>query len=241
MRIPAVTVTRSIRHGEQDISFDLVKTDRKTLGLTVHRDGRVVARAPRRAREADVLTWVAGHADWIVRKQQAVARLEPRTPPLRYVDGETHLYLGRRCRLAIEQGEVDGVCLAGDRLRVTASANASAERVKELMDDWYAHQACEQFAARLDACWAAFSSAEGHPPALRVKRMGARWGSMSPRRSMSLRLDLIRAPVECIDYVIFHELCHLVHPNHGREFWALVEELVPDWKCRKNRLELILA
>ena len=241
MRPPAVTVTRSIRHEEQTISFALVKTDRKTLGLTVRRDGSVVARSPRRARESDVLKWVAGHADWIVRKQQAVARLEPRTPPLRYVEGETHLYLGRRYPLAIAHGEVESVRLAGSRFRVTSSADAPAGRVKELMDDWYARQAHEQFAERLDACWTAFPSVGRQPPALRVRRMRTRWGSMSPRGSMSLRLDLIRAPVECIDYVIFHELCHLMHPNHGRAFWTMVAELVPDWKRRKRRLELMLA
>jgi hypothetical protein len=157
------------------------------------------------------------------------------------VEGETHLYLGRRCRLAIEPGEVEGVRLAGDRLGVTAGADAPAGRVKELMDDWYARQAREQLADRLEACWAAFPLADGEPPVLRVRRMRTRWGSMSPRGDMSLRLDLIRAPVECIDYVVVHELCHLVHPNHGREFWALVEQLVPDWKRRKRRLELILA
>jgi predicted metal-dependent hydrolase len=236
-----VTVTRSISHGERTISFDLVKSDRRTLALTIRRDGSVVARAPRRAREADVLIWVADHADWIVRKQHAVAQLQRSAPPLRYVEGESHLYLGRRHRLAIEHGAVEGVRLAGDRIQVTLSGAAAPERVKELMDDWYARQAREQFAGRLDACWAAFPSADGRPPALRVRRMRTRWGSMSPRRSMSLRLDLIRAPVECIDYVIFHELCHLVHPNHQRAFWALVEEVVPDWKRRKRRLELILA
>ncbi len=71
--------------------------------------------------------------------------------------------------------------------------------------------------------------------------MRTRWGSMSPKGNMSLRLDLIRAPDECIDYVILHELCHLVHPNHGREFWALVERLVPDWKRRKRLLESLLS
>jgi hypothetical protein len=157
------------------------------------------------------------------------------------VEGETHLYLGRRYQLAIEHGEMEDVRLAGGRLRVTVSADAPSGRVNELMDDWYARQAHEQLADRLEACWAAFPSADGQRPALRVRRMRTRWGSMSPRRSMSLRLDLIRAPGECIDYVIFHELCHLVHPNHGREFWTLVEELVPDWKRLRRRLELILA
>ncbi len=91
--------------------------------------------------------------------------------------------------------------------------------------------------ARLDACWATFPADGHHRPTLRLKHMRTRWGSMSPKGNMSLRLDLIRAPDECIDYVILHELCHLVHPNHGREFWALVEQLVPDWKRRKRLLE----
>ena len=78
MRRPATTVTCSVSRGEHTIPFELVRSDRRTLGLTVRRDGTVVARAPRRAREADVLTWVAGHADWIVRKQRAFAEAPPR-------------------------------------------------------------------------------------------------------------------------------------------------------------------
>jgi hypothetical protein len=64
---------------------------------------------------------------------------------------------------------------------------------------------------------------------------------MSPKGSMSLKLDLVRAPQECIDYVIVHELCHLVHPNHGREFWTLVERLVPDWRHCRRRLKSLPA
>jgi len=240
-RVPATTVTRSIRHRDATVTFELVRSDRRTLGLTVHHDGVVVVRAPRRAPEADVLRSVAGRADWVVRKQREFAESAARNPPLRYEQGETHLYLGRPYPLALEQGEVESVRLAGGALRVTVHRDAPEGRVRDLLDAWYVRRARRRLPARLDACWATFPS-DGHQrPALRLKRMRTRWGSMSPKGTMSLRLDLIRAPEECIDYVIIHELCHLEHPNHGREFWTLVERLVPDWKRRKRLLESLLS
>lgn len=240
-RAPATTVIRSVRHGDATISFQLVRSDRRTLGFTVHGDGSVVVRAPRRAGEADVLRSVAGRADWIVRKQREFAASAARTPPLRYVEGETHLYLGRPYPLTVEQGDRETVRLAGDALRVTVRPDAPAGHVRELLDAWYVRRARRHLPARLDACWANFPTDGHHRPTLRLKHMRTRWGSMSPKGNMSLRLDLIRAPDECIDYVILHELCHLVHPNHGPEFWALVERLVPDWRRRKRLLESLLS
>jgi hypothetical protein len=240
-RVPATTVTRSIRHGADTITFQLVRSDRKTLGFTVRRDGSVVVRAPRRAPEAAVLRSVAGRADWIARKQREFAQSAARTPPLRYEEGETHLYLGRPYVLTIERGDVETVRLAGGALHVTVRSDSSAGHVKDLLDAWYVRRARRHLPARLDACWATFPSDGHRPPTLRLKHMRTRWGSMSPSGTMSLRLDLIRAPDECIDYVVLHELCHLEHANHGPEFWALVEQLVPDWRRRKRRLESMLA
>jgi predicted metal-dependent hydrolase len=266
-RPPGTPSSHTVRHRGEAISFELVRSDRRTLGFVVKRDGRVVVRAPRRAREADVLQRVAGHGDWILRKRREFAESEQRAR-LSYVDDEAHLYLGRRYPLAIERGESEGVRLAGRRLRVTLPATTDTsrewsdaesspecadtdaspqrsvpppERVRELLDEWYARQAHRVLAERLEACWASFPSDGRRLPVLRLKRMRTRWGSMSAKGSMSLRLDLIRAPQECIDYVIVHELCHLVHPDHGSEFWALVERLVPDWRRRKRRLERVPA
>lgn len=241
MTTPRTSDAHSFSHGEHTVHFELIKSDRRTLGLSVRRDGSVVARAPRRAREADVVKWVAGHAEWILRRQRDAAERRLRTPPRRFVDGETHLYLGREYRLTIERGEGGGVRLQEGTLRVTLGGDASPDRVEELVDAWYLRQARRRLRERLDACWTSFPAGGRPRPALRVKRMRSRWGSMSPKGSMSLKLDLVRAPQECIDYVIVHELCHLVHPNHGREFWTLVERLVPDWRHCRRRLESLPA
>jgi hypothetical protein len=151
------------------------------------------------------------------------------------------------------------VRLLGDTMTVTLDGDASAERIGELLDAWYEEEARRVLPKRLAVCWTAVGPAlhtlhrasgsqrspagtRGTPavPALRIKRMRSRWGSMSPKGAMSLRLDLVRAPVECIDYVIVHELCHLVHPHHQPAFWALVEQLMPDWKRRRRRLHELL-
>ena len=237
----AAAAAPSVRYGGVDIVFELVLADRVTLEIAVLPDGAVIVKAPRDAREDDVRARVARRARWILRQQRYFAQFQPRTPPRRYVGGETHLYLGRQYRLAIERGDADGVRLVAGWFRVTVAGEASPERVRRLPDGWYVEKARRRLVERLDACWARFPSAGLTRPELRPRRMRTRWGSLSAAGTHSLRPDLIRAPRECIDYVIFHELCHLVHADHSRELRGLLERVLPDWEGRKHRLELALA
>jgi len=79
------------------------------------------------------------------------------------------------------------------------------------------------------------------PRGLIVRPLKRRWGSLSANGRMTLNRDLVRAPTACIDYVIVHELCHLVLPHHGRKFYAVLRRVMPDWEKRKARLERTLA
>ena len=72
---------------------------------------------------------------------------------------------------------------------------------------------------------------------MQIRRMKTRWGSLSPNSILTLNMDLIRAPKECVDYVIIHELCHLQYPNHGPGFYKLMESVMPDWGRRKHKLD----
>jgi len=234
--------TRSVRYGGIVIEFELVRADRRTLEIAVLPDGAVLVKAPRRAREDDVLERVARRARWILRQQRYFAQFQPRTPPRRYVGGETHLYLGRQYRLAIEDGAAEGVRLVGGWFHVTVRPDLrSAERVRQLLDRWYAERARLRLTERLHDCWAWFPAAGRSQPTLRLRRMRTRWGSLSRSGALSLNPDLVRAPRECIDYVILHELCHLIEPDHGPEFRRLLERVLPDWERRKHQLELALA
>jgi predicted metal-dependent hydrolase len=237
----APSAALSVRYGEKEIAVEVLRGDRETLEIAVLPDGTVVVKAPRGALEDVVLARVARRGSWIVRQQRYFAQFEPRTPPRRYIGGETHLYLGRQYRLAIETGEADGVRLIGGWFRVSVAKEPTAERVRALLDRWYATKARRRLAEAADECWRRFPT-DGHErPTLRLRHMRTQWGSLSPGGTLSLHPDLIRAPRECIDYVIMHELCHLAHADHGTEFRSLLERVLPDWERRKHRLELALA
>jgi predicted metal-dependent hydrolase len=236
-----MTATGCVRYGSETISFVVQRSNRETLEVAVLPDGSVVVKSPMKADEASVLARVARRGRWILRQQRYFAQFEPRTPPRRYVGGETHLYLGRQYRLAIEQGDTESVRLVGGWFRVTVRGRVEPERVRTLLKRWYSEKARLRLAERLAACWQRFPSDGRERPTLALRRMRIRWGSMSPAGTLSLSPDLVRAPRECIDYVILHELCHLMHADHGREFRGLLERVLPDWERRKHRLELTLA
>ena len=92
-----------------------------------------------------------------------------------------------------------------------------------------------------DDCWEGFQKGELEKPALKLQRMGKRWGSLSPKGQLTLNLSLIQTPRECIEYVVIHELCHSIHHNHGTDFYKLLDRTMPDWMKRKHKLEMSLA
>ena len=235
-------MTPSVLYGGRSISFELVPSDRRTLEIAVLPNGAVVVKAPRDARAADVLARVRRRARWILSQQSHFAQFQPRTPPRRYVGGETHVYLGRQYRLAIEPGDVEGVRLVAGWFRVTVGrSEPSPERVQGLLESWHVGKARLRLSERFEACWRSFPAGQLGRPTFRLRRMRTRWGSSSTAGTLSLHPDRVRAPRECIDYVITHELCHLLHPDHGLQFRRLLERVLPDWELRKHRLELARA
>lgn len=156
--------------------------------------------------------------------------------------GETHLYLGRQYRLDVQPGPRQQVRLKQGFIQVDGVKSSDSVSVERLVTNWYRRRARDQFSRRLEVVQHRFNDpSRFQPKALRVQNMPSRWGSMTPAGSLLLNPNLVRAPVDAIDYVIVHELCHLAVLNHGRDFYELQERVLPDWERRKLRLERILA
>lgn len=235
-------VTRStVTYGKETIEYELYYAARKTMEIAVHPDYRVIVKAPIGTDYKEIQIRVQKRAGWIKKKLDYFRQFDPRTPPRRYVGGETHLYLGRQYRLKISIGERNEVKLIGGYFQVKVRKSNSPERVKRLLDAWYAEKASKRFKESFERCWPTFEKMAVTKPRLQIRRMKRRWGSLSSRGTVTLNTDLIRAPRECIDYVITHELCHLQYPNHGPEFYNLLERVMPDWEKRKRKLELALV
>lgn len=111
---------------------------------------------------------------------------------------------------------------------------------REPLDPAEIGRARELFSERYDACWAVFATPGETRPPLRLREMRSRWGSLAPSGRITLNTYLVRAPVDCLDHVIFHELCHLRERGHGPRFYAQLERYVPEWRERRRELRELL-
>lgn len=229
-----------LRYSGLAIPFRVEHRDRKDLAISVYPELRLEVLAPRSASVERVLTRVQKRAGWIVRQWRQFEQYRPPQPERRYVSGETHRYLGRQYRLKVQLGTPTGVKLIGPFLQVRTTGEASGNDVRELLEGWYRRHAERVFAQRLLHCLEAVRSLRlAQSPTLTVRKMEKRWGSCTPAGAIRLNVELVKAPVPCIDYVIVHELCHLKAHNHGPGFYRLLGRCMPDWEARKERLEAV--
>lgn len=227
-----------IQFGSREITFELIFQERKTLGITVHPSRKVTVKAPLDSSLEKIKTLVKKRAPWILKQQSYFLSFEPLSSPKRYVSGETHLYLGKQYRLKVYPSDQESVKLKRGFLEVYATGDSD---VKTLVQNWYHQHAMVKFAAYAKPWIERFRQYGVMPSEMIVKPMEKRWGSCTPKGRIILNTELIQAPRGCIEYVLVHELCHLVHHNHSRAFFDLQTREMPDWERWKDRLERFLA
>jgi predicted metal-dependent hydrolase len=206
----------------------LVRSKRKTLSLIVETDGTLTVRAPLRMKEADIWRFIEGKSVWIERKQSLAGKAG--LVPRQYVDGERFLYLGKEIRLRLVPDGKPALVMD----RVFKLARSAQPRAASVFEAWYKKQARAVLAERVKFF------AHKHDFAvdkIRISSARTRWGSCSAKKTLSFTWRLVMAPLEVIDYVVVHELCHLRELNHSPSFWAQVEAILPDYRSRRKWLK----
>ena len=232
-------MTGTLTYGTETIRYEVrFLASRQTLAIEVHPDSRVLVRAPVDCPEPLIAERVQKRAAWICRQLAEFTRYRPRTPARQYVNGESHLYLGRQYRLKLAEGDSASVKITRGQLLVTLPGAPEPVRVMALLHRWYLDRARAVFTEVLAASLEHFKEVD--QPRLIVRKMKSRWGSLSRAGTMTLNVNLVRAPRPCIEYVVSHELCHIRHRDHDARFFKLLAQVMPDWEQRKQRLEAAL-
>ena len=227
---------RHFYFGTQRIDFTLTYSKRKSLGVKVYPDVSVMVIAPLEAEETIILKKLRSKAPWILKQIEDFNSFRPATPPRRFVNGETHLYLGRQYRLKIVPDEMDAVKVYRGRLMMHAT-NTAIPTLRDQLQKWYKKKARIVFEELLEEVLPKFKRYKIPAPILAIRSMSKRWGSCASGGKIILNSELIKASKVSIEYVIVHELYHLVHRNHGKAFFNLLNRVLPDWKKLKDRLE----
>ena len=227
-----------IDFGSERIEYSLVYVDRKSLGITVTPDMEVLVKSPINASLEKISTIIRRKAPWILKQKRAFLAYYPKMVTRRYVAGETHLYLGRKYRLLIDKGSLPAVSLKGKFIKIACSDEKHAG---ELLSLWYLQHAEKKFQEIAKPLIEKFKKYDVNPSSIVIRKMPTRWGSCTPRGKIILNPELIKAPRGCIEYVITHELCHLIFHDHTQKFLDLQSREMPDWEKWKYKLEKLLA
>lgn len=218
-----------------DIAVDVVLKDIKNVHLSVYPPtGRVRISAPQRMSIDTIRVFAISKLDWI-KQQQTKLREQERETPRDYVDRESHSVWGKRYLLTVcESDEPPSIELQHSRLLLRVRPQTDADKRRALVEEWYREQ-LKQAVPPLLALW---------QPRLGVRlerffvqRMKTRWGSCNPTAgTIRLNTELAKKPAECLEYIVVHELVHLLEPTHNARFVTLMDRCMPTWQFHRQAL-----
>ncbi len=217
-----------------DFPFETIRTDRvKSASIDVE-DNLVKVTVPKNLSDERIEELIKGRILWIKQKLalQATAII---SKPKEYVDGEAFAYLGRNYRLKCANGTEESVKLRSGYLNVTTkNGKRNSEHIKAAIEQWYRTKALSRL---IDKTRRYSAILKVEPTSINLKDYKAMWGSCSPKGVVSYNWRIILAPHKIVDYIVVHELCHLIEPNHSSKYWKQVRSVIPDYENSKEWLK----
>jgi len=219
--------------------YHLMLEPRKTISATVYPNQSVIVKAPLGAKAERINEFLMRKYRWVLKQRRYFSQFKPINSK-EYVTGESFRYLGRSYKLLVRDTNAEPyVSLQHGTLTVYSLLTKNRLQTKQLLDDWYIAKAHKIFYERLTPCFGLFNYE--NIPSLGIRKLNKRWGSFLHKSNrIILNQDLIKASKSQIDYVIIHELCHVQHNRHDRNFYALLASKLPNWENIKTELELRL-
>ncbi|MDY6948692.1 MAG: SprT family zinc-dependent metalloprotease [Pseudomonadota bacterium] len=225
----------TVQFGRTSIPYAIERGRRhKTVAITVDPERGVRVRAPRYTPIIKLDDIVRRKAKWIIDRRRQHEDLPPQPTEREFVNGETFLYTGKQYRLKLVRhvkGENAPVRLVAGRLYVSAS-----RQPREVLIDWYRGRAQQRLVARVQV-WAERIGVS--PAGVLVREQRTRWGSADAKGYLRFNWRIVQASTRLLDYVVAHELVHLLHADHTREFWAMLGRVMPDYEARREKLRVV--
>ena len=226
-------VSRRIKLG--DLMVDVVLKDIKNIHLSVYPPhGAVRISAPKRMSLDTIRLFAVSRLAWI-RQQQKKLREQERESPREYIERESHYVWGKRYLLVVQEADAaSSIELTHSRLILRVRPGTSEEKREAIVDDWYRQQVRKAVPPLLDR-WQPLIGVEAER--FFVRRMKTKWGSCNhDARAIRLNTELARKPPECLEYIVVHELIHLLEPTHNTRFAALMNRFMPKWQLYSDVL-----
>ena len=217
------------------INVDVTQKNIKNIHLSVHPPkGRVTISAPKRMDLETIRVYAVSKLGWIKKQQEKIAK-QKREPIREFVNRESHYFKGERYLLkVIESNFPAKVVLKHSTIELYVRPNSPMIKRQQVLDEWYRQQLKVEI-PKFISLWEKKLNVQVNE--FGVKKMKTRWGSCNIKKNrIWLNLELAKKPEECLEYVVIHEMVHLIEKNHNARFHSLMEKYYPNWKHSKDLL-----
>ncbi|MGG7177442.1 M48 family metallopeptidase [Clostridium paraputrificum] len=224
------------QYGTRYIYFNTVFKDRKTMSIEVEPNGEVNVISPLGLSEIEIINKVKSKAKWIVQKQYEVKSINVNKINREAVSGESYLYLGRNYTLLLkednESKEISVKLFRGKFIVTTYTKDQ--EKIKKVLENWYRDKTLSRIKERVNYYKQYFNI---NPSDVKVKEQKKRWASCTSNNELLFNWRCSMAPANILDYIVVHEMCHMLYKDHSKEFWDKVSSVMPDYEPRKEWLK----
>ncbi|MBS4538646.1 M48 family metallopeptidase [Clostridium sp. D2Q-11] len=218
------------------IAFEIIYSKRKTMEISIKPPGIIKVKAPRRLSEEQIIQWVKSKSEWIAKKTSEFKDIEHMLRKKEYINGEKFMYLGEEYPLEIiidKSLAKSKVKNLNDKFYIHTSIREEYI-MNDAMEQWYRERTEEIILEKIKYYEKYFNVV---PNKIKIKEQKRIWGSCSSKKNLNFNWRLSMAPISVIEYIVVHEMCHLIHMNHSKKFWNLVGDIMPNYKEKREWLK----
>ena len=223
-------------HKNREIRFNIIYRKRKTMSLEIKRDGIINVIAPNGLDKTFIVDKVKNKSDWIIKKLDEIEVLNNNRYTRSYESGDIFLYLGNECILEVlvDKSTIGtSVSLENNKLIVRSNSN-NKDVIQHALKKWYTDETLGIVKERINYYNLFF---EDTVTSIKIKDQKSRWASCTYKNEILFNLRCSMMPIQIIDYIVVHEMCHMEHRNHSKDFYLAIERILPDYKERVNWLK----
>lgn len=228
-----------VEYGTSKITFSVERKKVKNVNLNIRANGDVIVTAREEVPMDFIKSFIERKASWIIKQTSYFKKhLAPETNTKELVSGETFKYLGKQYRLKVVEGEEELVKYFRGYIYLYVKDKNNYGRKENLLNQWFDTKCREVLSEVYKTIYPGLKKYDIPEALISIRKMKSRWGScLQQKKEIILNRELIKAPKYCIQYVILHELVHLIYKDHNKEFYDFLYALMPDWKERKRILD----
>lgn len=223
-------------HKNREIKFNIIYRKRKTMSLEIKRDGIINVIAPNGLDKTFIVDKVKNKSDWIIKKLDEIEVLNNNRYTRSYESGDIFLYLGNEyiLEVLVDKSTIGtSVSLEDNKLIVRSNSN-NKDVIQRALKNWYTDETLGIVKERINYYKLFF---EDTVTSIKIKDQKSRWASCTYKNEILFNLRCSMMPIQIIDYIVVHEMCHMEHRNHSKDFYLAVERILPDYKERVKWLK----